>query len=558
MPDIRIGVFICHCGKNIGGIVNVPEVAEYARSLPNVVYVEENLYTCSEEGTSSIKARIPEHNLNRAVVASCTPRTHERLFRNTCEAAGLNRYLLEFVNIRDQCSWVHMRQPEKATEKAKDVIRMGVARAHLLEPLEEKELAVIPTSLVIGGGIAGMSAALNLANQGFEVHLVEKEKELGGLVSHLNKLFTDNREAAELVANVADRVQNHPQITCHLPAQVTDVSGFVGDFKVILKEGEEEKELPVGTIIIATGAREFQPAGQYGYRQNPGVMTQLELEERMQKGTVTRQNIVIINCVGARVPERSYCGRFCCMTAIKNALLIKENNPEAKIWILHRDLMTYGTEYESYYRTAMQKGIRFVRYSLDDPPQIIGDGKVDKVSVYHQLLGRQIELPCDTVVLTTPLVPNEDNQVISRMLKIPLSQEGFFLEAHVKLQPVEFATDGIYVCGAARWPTDVPEAITQGYASAAKAGAPMRRGFVKPEAITALVDEDKCAGCQLCARICPFQAIEMQTGNGRTVARVTIAQCKGCGLCSAACPSSAIDINHFKDEQILAQIGALI
>lgn len=558
MSDVRIGVFICHCGKNIGGVVNVPEVAEYVRGLPDVVYVEENLYTCSEEGTSSIKVKILEHKLNRVVVAACTPRTHERLFRNTCEAAGLNRYLLEFVNIRDQCSWVHMREPEKATEKAKELITMGVAKAHLLEPLEEEELKVTPSCLVIGGGITGMSSALNLANQGFEVNLVEKEEKLGGLLPHLYKLFTTNQDAVELVTPIIEQVKSHPKIKTYVSTEVKEASGFVGDFNVTLESAGKEKKLNVGTIIIATGAEEFKPIGQYGYGQNPNVLTQLELEDRLKQGINDAQNVVMINCVGARVPERTYCGKICCMTAIKNATLIKEKNPKAKVWILHRDLMAYGTEFENYYRKAMEQGVRFIRYTLERPPEIIGDGKVERVKVYHQLRGKEIEFPCDMVVLSTPLVPNQDNKTISKMLKVPLSQEGFFLEAHAKLQPVEFASDGIYICGSARWPTDAPEAVSQGYAGASKAGAPMRRGFVKPEAVTAFVNEGMCAGCEICVRVCPFGAIELQSKDEKTVAHVTVAQCKGCGLCGAACPSSAIALNHFKDEQILAQIGALL
>jgi len=406
--------------------------------------------------------------------------------------------------------------------------------------------------------VAGMSAALNLASQEFQVHLVEKEGQLGGLAAHLHKLFTTNQEAAELVTSLIEQVNSHPKIKTYLSTQAKEVSGFVGDFEVTLEQEGKEQKLNVGTVIIATGAEEFKPEGQYGYGQKSNVLTQLELEQKLKEKAAVGPNVVMINCVGARVPERTYCGRFCCMTAIKNAVLIKEGNPEARVWILHRDLMAYGTEFESYYRKAMQLGIRFIRYTLERPPKIVGRKKVERVRVYHQLAKKEIELPCDTLVLTTPLVPHDDNENISRMLKVPLSREGFFLEAHVKLQPVEFASDGIYVCGAARWPTDVPEAISQGYAAASKAGAPMRRGFVKPEAVKALVNEDMCSGCELCARICPFGAIELQSKDGRNVAQVSLAVCKGCGLCGAACPSSAISINHFKDEQILAQIGALI
>jgi heterodisulfide reductase subunit A len=558
MEEVRIGVFVCHCGRNIGAVVNVPEVAEYVKTLPDVVHAEHNLYTCSEEGISSIKEKIKALDLNRVIVASCTPRTHEPLFRATCEEAGLNKYLFEFVNIRDQCSWVHMRQPEEATAKAKDLIRMGVAKARLLEPLEEIQIDVIPSSLVIGGGVVGMIAALNLANQGFEVHLIEQEKELGGLLLQLNKLFTTDVKAEELLSELVPKVKSHPKIRLHLSTKVKEVNGFVGNFEVILNEAGESQKASIGTIIVATGAEPFKPVGQYGYGKMSNVITQIELEERLKQGEFEAQNVVMINCVGARVPERTYCGRLCCMAAIKNASLVKEINPQAKVWILHRDLMAYGIDFEDYYRQSMEKGVRFVRYSLENPPQVIGNGRAEKVRVYHQLMKREIDLPVDTVVLTTPLIPHSDNEEISRMLKVPLDEQGFFLEAHLKLQPVEFATDGIYICGSARWPTDVIEGIAQAYATASKAAIPMRRGYIRPEAITSSVDEDLCSGCGTCASLCPYNAIEMVSRNGKRVAHSITALCKGCGTCGAACPSGAISMNYFKGEQILAQIEALI
>ena len=557
MPDTRIGVFVCHCGRNIGGYVDVPQVVEYAKSLPNVAHAEHNLYTCSEEGISSIKKKIQEHDLNRVIVASCTPRTHEALFRSACQEAGLNKYLFEFVNIRDQCSWVHMTLPTEATEKAKDLVRMGVAKARLLKPLEEIEIEVTPASLVIGSGVAGMTAALNLANQGFEVHLVEKQAQLGGLLLDVHRLFATNKEARELIVPLIDQVRNHERITTHLSTEVKEVKGFIGNFDVILEQGEEESKLRVGTIIVAVGAEELKPAGQYGYGETAGVLTQLELEERLKQHTVEAKNVVMINCVGARVPERPYCGRFCCLTAIKNAVLIKENDPEANVWILHRDVMAYGLEFEDYYRKAMELGVRFVRYSLESPPEVVANGGVKGVRVYHQLIGKLVELPSDMVVLTTPLVPRSDNAGISRMLKVPLSSEGFFLEAHLKLQPVEFATDGIYLCGSARWPVEVSEAVFQAYAAAGKAAMPMRRGHVSPEAITSSVNEDLCGGCGICAVLCPYGAMQMIGENGKAFARTIEALCKGCGTCGAACPSGAITMNHFEDQEILAQIEAL-
>ena len=557
MDEPRIGVFVCHCGINIAAYVNVPELVEYAKGLPNVVHAERNLFTCSEEGISAIKRGIKEYNLNRVLVASCTPRTHEPLFRAACEDAGLNKYLFEFVNIRDQCSWVHMREPERATEKAKDLIRMGVAKARLLEPLEEIEVKVAPSALVIGGGVVGMEAALNLARQGFDIHLVEKEPELGGTLRSVYKLFPTNQEAAKLIKPFVEQIEKHPKIKTYLSSKVKEVTGFIGNFDVNLDGKGGASKFNVGTIVVATGADKLKPVGQYGYGEMTNVITQLELEERMKKGEPLGQNIVMVNCVGARIPERTYCSRICCMIAIKNASLIKESNPEARVWILHRDLMTYGVDFEKYQRRAMEMGVRFIRYSLESPPEVVGDGKAERVKVYHELWGRDMELPCDMLVLTTPLIAGEDNQDISKMLKASLDEFGFFLEAHLKLRPVEFAMDGIYICGSARWPTDVAEGISQAFAAASKAAGPLRLGYVKPEAINAWIDEDKCSGCGICELLCPFQAIELQPRDDRRVSHVSEVVCKGCGTCSAACPSGAIIMHHFTNEQILAQIEAL-
>jgi heterodisulfide reductase subunit A2 len=558
VEEPRVGVFVCHCGINIGAYVKVPDLVEYVKGLQNVVHAERNLFTCSEEGISAIKKAIKEHNLNRVVVASCTPRTHEQLFRGACEEAGLNKYLFEFVNIRDQCSWVHMHEPEKGTEKARDLIRMGIAKARLLEPLQEIEIEVTPAALVIGGGVVGMEAALNLARQGFDVHLVEKESQLGGLVRSLNKLFQTKEAADKLVKALVDQVKNHPKIHTHLSSQVTEVTGFIGSFNVKLDEKGQESDFKVGTIIVAIGAQPLKPEGQYGYGKMANVITQVELEERMKKGEDVGENVVMVNCVGARVPERTYCSRICCVTAIKNASLIKEANPKAKVWILHRDLMTYGVDFEAYYRKAMELGVRFIRYNLERPPEVIGEGKVERIRVYHELWRKEIELSCDTLVLSTPLVPAEDSQNISKMLKVSMDEFGFLLEAHLKLRPVEFAMDGVYICGSARWPTDASEGASQAYAAAAKAAGPLRMGYVKAEAINAVVDEAECSGCGLCELLCPFQAIELQTKRGRVVSHVNEAVCKGCGTCCAACRSGAITMHHFTDQQIMAQVEALL
>jgi len=562
MAAPRIGIFICHCGTNIGGIVDVPQVVEYAKNLPYVVHAEANMYTCSEEGISSIKHAIKEYDLNRVVVASCTPRTHQPLFRNACADAGLNPYLFEFVNIREHCSWIHMKNRREATEKAKELVKMGVAKARWLDAQEEFESEVYPAAMVIGGGVAGMSAALNLANQGFEVHLVEKEPELGGRLLKLNRIFTINKDPSELVESIVKAVEGHSKIRLHMPAVVKAASGYIGNFDISVDEGGKEVSFKVGVIIVATGAQVLKPE-LYRYGELANVLTQLDLEQRLKDGKLGEfQNVVMINCVGARIPERPYCSRVCCMTAIKNAALMKEINPEAKVYVLYRDLMTYGVEFEEYYRDAKEAGVRFIRYTPSNLPQVIGAERVESVKAYDELMGMELELPCDLLVLATPLIANDDNEELSRMLKVPIGDGGFFLEAHIKLRPVEFAMDGIYVGGSCRWPADIRESIAQGYAAASEAAIPLRQGLVKVEAITATVDPKICKGCGTCALVCPFDAIELKESEirgleGKIVSEVNTALCKGCGLCAAACPNGAIQQRGFTDTQLLSMVNAL-
>lgn len=555
MSGIRVGVFVCRCGTNIGGVVDVPEVANYASSLPYVTHVEDNLYSCSEEGLSSLKQSIHEHGLNRVVVASCTPRTHETLFKDACEEAGLNRYLFEFVNIREHCSWIHSGEREIATDKAKRLIRMGVAKASLLEPQVEAESGVIPAVLVVGGGIAGMTAALNLARQGFQVHLVEKQAHLGGRLLHLNQIFPYGESATEWVESVVEEVKGNRFITLYVPAAVEEISGFVGSFQVVVAQQDGLLTFEVGTIIVATGADVLQPEGLFGYGRFPNVLTQLELEEKLDQAPLNVGNVVMINCVGARIPERPYCSRICCMVSLKNATQLKKMNPETRVYVLHRDLLTDGVEYERYYSQAMKTGVRFLRYDPDHPPQVLGDRRAEKVVVEDTLRGRKVSLPADLLVLTTPLVPASDNEMISQLLKVPLGESGFFLEAHVKLRPVEFATDGVYVCGSARWPTTVSESITQAYAASSKAAIPMRAGAVVTEAITAFSDPNICTGCGSCIVTCPFSAIDLEMSeNEHQVAKVNIVQCKGCGSCVAACPSKAMQQRGYSDWQVLRMV----
>ncbi len=553
----RIGVFVCHCGINIGGVVNVPEVVKYSMTLPNVVYAEDNLYTCSSEGLNRIKEGIKKYNLNRVVVASCTPRTHEPLFRATCEEAGVNKYLFEMANVREQCSWVHMHMPKEATRKAKDIVRMAVARARLLEPRKDIEIDVRPAALVIGAGVAGMNAALRLANQGFKVYLVEREPDVGGMLKRLHRIYPTWQTASEVLEPMVRAVKSHKRIELLTSTIIKSVKGFIGNFNIIVDSMGKEVMFKVGTIIVATGAIEHEPIGLYGYGKYEGVITQLQLEEILRDGRLGMlKAVVMILCVEAREPNgRAYCGRICCATSIKNALLIKRASQETDVYILYRDIQAYGKELEEHYRAAREAGITFINYALDNPPKVLDEpfGRL-KVKVYDVLLHMDIEIQCDLIVLSTPMIQHVHGKELSRMLKVPLGTDEFFLEAHLKLKPVDFATDGIYVCGTAHGPKDVSESVIQAYAAASRASIPMAIGKVRSEAIIASVNESKCMGCGLCKDVCRFGAIVME---GRR-AKVMELLCKGCGVCAASCPSSSLIMRHFTDRQIIAQIDAAL
>lgn len=552
--QIRIGVFVCDCGSNIAGYVDVKALAEYAKTLPNVVYVKENLYTCSESGINEIKAAIREQSLNRVVVASCTPRTHEPLFRGTCEEAGLNPYLFEMVNIRDQCSWVHMQERESGTNKAKDLIRMGVAKAALLEPQESIKSEMDPNALVMGGGISGMTAALAVANRGYQVYLVEKQAQLGGLLLQLDTLGPSGVDAAAFAASQAELVRNHPRIRLMTSTQVKDISGYIGHFKVTTASDGKEEQFGVGVVIVATGAQILKPHGLFGY-DGERVITQLELEARFKRGTFSAGNVVMIQCAGARIEERKYCSRICCMVALKNAIQIKETHPGTGVRVLYRDIQAYGTENEEMYRRARELGVIFINYDVNVPPKVHGE----KVTVTHQLLGRELDLPADLVVLSTPLIAGEDNEAISKLLRVSLDENKFFLEGHVKLKPLDFATDGVYLCGNAHYPATVREAISQALGAASRASIPLAKGVMTVEPIVStLVDEDACRGCGLCVALCPYGALEIvRTEKGRKVRVIPVA-CKGCGVCAATCYQHALSINSYTDRQIAEQISACL
>jgi len=607
--EMRIGVFVCHCGTNIGGFVDVPSTAEYAKTLDGVVFATDNLYTCAEDGLSTIREAIKEHDLNRVVVASCTPRTHGPLFQSTCESAGLNKYLFTFVNLREHCSWVHMKEKEAATKKAKDLVRMGVARVKLLLPQEEVKVDVESSAVVIGGGVSGMTSALSLAEMGFPVHLVEREGELGGFVRNLNNLFVTQKSADETIKPLVDKVSSHKNITVYLNSTLKTVDGFIGNYDVeIVEKDKEGTKVKVGTIVVATGALEFVPEGLYGYNQYPNVVTLTEFEILCKKKTLPKmKNVAFIQCVGSRGQTVSYCSRICCNVAIKNAINIVDNyenmlgimeeegtlveeipveqkatdeildrrrkrrgrdrgegraeevklGPSNKIdvTVFNRDVVSYGVEHELNFNRAREKRIKFVRYIPDNAPKVFMQDDQLMITYFHETLKMERTMQVDMVILSTPLVAQQDAGEISKLLKVPLGQEGFFLEAHVKLRPVDFATDGIYVAGTCKGPADITDCAIQGGAAASRAAIPMAKGYVQPEALTSVVDQDKCSGCGTCIEVCPYGALRK---NDDGVAEVIVAACKGCGCCGATCPELAITMTNYTDAQLLAEARAAL
>jgi heterodisulfide reductase subunit A-like polyferredoxin len=552
----RIGVFVCNCGINIGGVVNVPEVREYARTLKNVVHVEDNLYTCSQDTQEKIKNAIKENNLNRVIVASCSPRTHEPMFRETCREAGLNKYLFEMANIRDQCSWVHMRQKEEATHKAKDLVRMAVANARLIRPLSEVGLPVTHKGLVIGGGVAGMTSALKLAEQGFEIFLLEKEAQLGGNVRNLYYTL-EGQDVQAFLKDLINRVTNHSSIHVITNALVVDFSGSKGNFStgVMVAPTMYYRKIEHGITILATGAQEWKP-NEYLYGEDPHIVTQLELEGRIvnQPDEVARANqIVMIQCVGSRNKDRPNCSRTCCATAVKNALKLKELNPNAKISILYRDMRTYGLA-ESYYAKARDQGIMFVRYEPEEKPEVRKDGQDLTVSFLDRILKERTEIKPDLLVLSAATISRE-NEELATMLKVPRTMEGFFLEAHMKLRPVDFATDGMYLAGGAHGPKLISETITQASAAASRACTILSKEKMLVGGVVAMVEGERCAACLTCVRVCPY---DVPVINAKGEAEIDLAKCKGCGSCAAECPARAIELMHFRDPQLWAKCQALI
>ncbi|HIE53392.1 MAG TPA: FAD-dependent oxidoreductase, partial [Armatimonadetes bacterium] len=544
----RVGVFVCHCGTNIARVVKVEEVVEYARTLDSVAHAEHNLYTCSTDAQRQIVETIQEKGLNRVVVASCTPRTHEPLFQDMLREAGLNPYLLEMANIRDQCSWVHADWPRQATAKAKDLVRMAVARARRLEPLPERLLPVQPRGLVLGGGVAGMTAALSLARQGFETYLVEREAELGGRLRDLRETL-EGEDPQQHLHWLRQQVEDEPRLTVYTEAQVKDFSGHLGHFRTRIQSKGQEVELEHGILILATGGVEYRPK-EYLYGQDERVLTQLELEKRLSQGrqefTQSRE-VVMIQCVGSRDEEHPYCSRICCSEAVKNALALKRLHPETNVYVLYRDLRTYGFQEEDY-RRAREAGVLFIRYDPQTKPTVRQrNGKLE-VEVYDSVLGTPVRMQPDYLVLSSAIRPHPAGLALAERFKIPVDSDGFFLEAHLKLRPLDFANEGMYLCGLAHAPKFLHETIAQARGAAARAATILAREYLPVSSIVATVEEEKCAACLTCVRLCPFEVPRLR----EEVAWIDPAVCQGCGICASACPARAIQIGHYRDEQILA------
>jgi heterodisulfide reductase subunit A len=551
----RIGVYVCRCGINIASVVDVPGVVKYAATLPGVKFAGELMFSCAQDSQKAIKAALSQHRLNRLVVAACTPRTHEPLFQKTLEGAGINPYLFEFANIREHCSWVHQKEPEKATEKACSLVRAAVAKVKLAAPLYKKSMGVNKGALVIGGGLAGLTAALDLADQGYAVSLVEKTGELGGNLLHVHSTLSGEK-TAPMLAGLVERVKGHPKIKTYLNAKIKSVSGYVGNFKTEL-EGVAPA-IEHGTVIVAAGASQYEPV-EYSYGKDSRIITQRQLEALLYSGKLQSainnlQSVVMIQCAGSREDKRDFCSRVCCSNAIKNAIAIKEKNPTTPVYVLFRDIRSYGLR-EKYYRIAREKGVIFIRFDKGEKPGVSVKGKELVVTVKDEVLKKNLAIRPGLLVLSAGITANQDNKTLSQFLKVPLDQDGFFLEAHVKLRPVDFATDGVFVAGLAHYPKDIGETIAQARAAAGRAATVLSKDSLESEGKISSVRQDLCSGCGACVAVCAYSAIELDPAKG--VAVVNEALCKGCGACAASCRAGAVDLNGFRNEQILSMLSVM-
>ncbi len=547
----RIGVFVCHCGINIGGVVDVPAVVEMAKTLPNVVYAEDNLYTCSQDTQAKIKDLIEEHNINRVIVASCSPRTHKPLFQETILESGLNRYLFEMANIRDQCSWVHMHEPEKATAKAKDLVRMAISKARLLQPVHKKPGEVTKAALIIGGGVSGLNSALAMAEQDFKVYLVEKTDRLGGLANRINYSLT-GENVRGYISELIDKIALHPNVAVYQETEVQEVTGYVGNYSTMLSNGDRINH---GVVIIAIGGEEYKPT-EYLYGQNERVMTQLEMEEALfsDNSMVNEaENVVFVQCVGSREPDRPYCSRFCCTKSIKLALEMKEKNPGVNVYILYRDIRTYGFK-EELYTEARRKGVIFVRYDVDNKPLVEQDalGKL-KVTVRDHVLGMPIIIEPDVIGLAAAALPSPDNKKMNSLFKVPINEDGFFLEAHMKLRPVDFASEGIFMAGLAHSPKTIDENIAQAKAAVGRASTILAKDKLESHGVVAVVQSEKCAACYTCVRLCPYNAPRIVNN----AAQIESLLCQGCGTCAGECPNKAITLQGYSDKMYMQILDGL-
>jgi heterodisulfide reductase subunit A2 len=560
--EARVGVFACHCGANIGRVVDVPSLVEYAGGLDNVCHAEEGLFICSTDAAQQISNTIRDKGLNRVVVAACTPKTHEPLFRDTLREGGINQYFFDMANIREHCSWVHSKQKEEATAKAKDIVRMSVARTVNLEPLQEFDLPVNKAALVVGGGVAGMTSALGLANQGFEVHLVEKDHDLGGMARRIRTTL-EGLDVAEYLRGLVAEVYRHRLIHVSHDATITDVAGYVGNFETTVESEGRVKTIRHGAAILATGAAEYRPT-EYLYGEDARVLTQLELEERVGAGDEAlsqAQTLVMIQCVGCRNEDRNYCARVCCSQAMKNALTLKGHNPDMEIYVLFRDMRTYGFS-EDYYREAANQDVRFVRYTPAELPQVEAtqgeDRPVLRVTLPDPVLRKQLAIDADALVLSAAVVPSEGSREATKLFKVAQSPDGFFQEAHVKLRPVDFAADGVFLAGTAHYPKHLSESIAQAYGAAGRAASLLSRDTVTASGSVCDVNEEDCVSCGACITACTYGAIEfVDTPRGKK-AHVNPVLCKGDGLCNAKCPTHAIILKHFTDEELFEQIDAAL
>ncbi len=564
--DANIGVFVCHCGSNIAGIVDVEKVADYAKTLPNVSHVERNLFSCSQDTQEHLTATIKEKGLNRVVVAACTPRTHEPLFRETLKASGLNEYLIEMANIRNQNSWVHAADPAVATTKAKDLIRMAVAKVDKQVSLQRISVPIDQVGLVVGGGVAGLTAALNMAKQGFTVHVVEKNDILGGNALYLGHTWS-GESIQDRTEQLISEVSINDRIIIHKESEVTQAEGFIGNFSsTITTRKSITQTIHHGIGIVATGAREHRPA-EYGYETIPFVVTGLEFdrlfelkEQHVAKGT----SFVFIQCVGSREDGRMYCSKVCCTHSIQTAIKLKEEDPSRNIYILYRDIRTYGQR-EALYKKARAIGIIFINYELHEKPKVEYKKKQINIEVWDHVLHRPLRIQADMVILASAIVANPDAEKLYKLYKVSLDNDGFFQEAHVKLRPVDFATDGLFVAGLAQYPKPMEESVAQALAASARATTLLSRSHVSLDAVKAEPDLDKCDGCALCLDVCPFNAITLverqpENEHDEITKYITVnkANCKGCGLCQGTCPKRGVDIQGFTMEQISSQIEAAL